>query len=413
MEQPETDAARHAPPLMPGALEGIRVLDLSRILAGPWATQILGDLGAEVIKIEKPGTGDDTRGWGPPFVAETGADGTQARGDAAYYYAINRNKKSVALDMTVPEDLAVIKDLAREADVVVENFKVGGLKRYGLDYNGLKALKPDLIYCSITGFGQTGPYRERPGYDFLLQAMSGVMSVTGDPDAEGGHPQKVGVAIADIMTGMYAAVGILAALHHRSRTGEGQHIDLGLLDVSLGVLANQNANYLLGGINPQRMGNAHPNVVPYQDFQTKDGYVALAVGADGQFARLCAAMELPELAADARFITNAGRVEHRAALIPVLSARFKTRTSAEWVAALEAAAVPCGPINTIAEAFADPQIQARGMHIAMARTDTGALNLVANPLKMSATPPRYRLAPPKLGADSEAVLKALGTAKKA
>ena len=385
-----------------GPLAHIKVLDLSRVLAGPWAAQLLGDYGADIIKIERPGGGDDTRGWGPPYARDAEGNDTS---DAAYFLCANRNKRSVTVDFTRPEGQRLVQRLAAESDVVIENFKVGGLKAYGLDCASLSAGHPGLVYCSITGFGQTGPYAPRAGYDFLIQGMGGLMSVTGRRDGEpGAGPQKVGVALTDVLTGLYAATAILAALTHRDRTGKGQHIDLALLDVQVASLANQTMNYLTAGAAPGRMGNAHPNVVPYQDFPTADGDMILAVGNDGQFARLCAAAGEPGWAADPRYATNAARVGNRDTLIPALSAVTRTRSTAEWVSALEAAGVPCGPINTLADVFADPQIQARGMQRAMQR-DGATVQLVANPVRMSATPPTYRRAPPRLGADTRDVLR--------
>jgi crotonobetainyl-CoA:carnitine CoA-transferase CaiB-like acyl-CoA transferase len=382
---------------MPAPLSTIRVLDLSRVLAGPWATQMLADFGAEVIKIEKPGEGDDTRGWGPPFVAT--ADGS--RGDAAYFLATNRGKSSVCIDMAKPEGQALIKRLAEKCDVVVENFKVGGLKKYGLDYDSLRAINPRLIYCSITGFGQDGPYAARAGYDFMIQGMSGIMSVTGEPD---GQPMKVGVAFADIFTGLHAVIGITAALFNRERSGVGQHLDLALLDSQVAVLANQALNYLVGGKAPGRLGNAHPNIVPYQTFATADGHIIMAVGNDRQFAEYCAIIGLAELAGDTRYQTNRGRVENRASLIPLLIPAMRARTTAEWVSAFEAAAVPCGPINSIDQMFADPQVLARGLQIGLTRDDGVQTPGVANPIRFSETPVVYDKAPPRLGADTATVL---------
>jgi crotonobetainyl-CoA:carnitine CoA-transferase CaiB-like acyl-CoA transferase len=389
---------------MTQALSHITVLDLSRILAGPWAGQILADLGAEVIKIERPGSGDDTRAFGPPFIpGDAGADG--AHGDAAYYLCANRNKKSVTLDIATPEGQTIARDLARGCDIVLENFKTGGLQAYGLDYASLKAVNPRIIYCSITGFGQTGPYAARAGYDFLVQGMGGLMSITGRGAQEAGAgPQKAGVAVADILTGLYASIGILAALTHRERTGIGQYIDLALLDVQVACLANQASSYLIGGQVPERLGNAHPSIVPYQDFPTRDGYMIIAVGNDAQFARLCAVARAPQLAADSRFATNEARVTNRAPLIEALCALTRTRSTVEWVAALERVGVPCGPINGIDAVFADPQVRARGMQIELPHPLAGALPLVANPLRLSQTPVSYRNAPPVLGADTRAVL---------
>ena len=390
-----------ATPRAEGALSHIRVLDLSRVLAGPWASQILGDLGAEVLKIERPGAGDDTRGWGPPY-AEA-ADGS-AR-EAAYFLTTNRNKSSVAIDMGTAEGAALIRRLAAESDVVIENFKVGGLKKYGLDQESLRALNPRLIYCSITGFGQTGPYAPRAGYDFMIQAMGGLMSVTGEPDeVPGGGPVKVGVALVDVMTGLYATIGVLAALAHRERTGEGQYIDLALLDVSVATLANQAMNYLVSGKAPGRMGNAHPNIVPYQAFATQDGHLVLAIGNDEQFRRFAAEAGHPEWATDPRFATNAQRVANRAALVPLVAGAVATRTTDDWIAALESKAVPCGPINTLDRVFADPQVQARGLARQIAHPALGSVPTVANPLNLSATPVDYARAAPRLGADTDETL---------
>jgi crotonobetainyl-CoA:carnitine CoA-transferase CaiB-like acyl-CoA transferase len=386
---------------MPGPLSGLRVLDLSRVLAGPWATQILADFGAEVIKIEKPGEGDDTRGWGPPFI--TNGDGS--KGDAAYFLSANRGKWSVAIDMATPEGQQLIRNLAKQSDILMENFKVGGLKKYGLDYESLKAVNPRLIYCSLTGFGQTGPYAQRAGYDFMIQGMGGIMSVTGQPDGmPGAEPMKVGVAFADIFTGLYCVIGIQAALYHRERTGEGQFIDVALLDSQVGVLANQALNYLVGGKAPTRLGNAHPNIVPYQTFATKDGYIIMAVATDRQFKEYCAILGLPELAQDERFRLNRGRVVNRAELIPLLVEPMKTRTTAEWVDAFESAAIPCGPINTIDQVFANEQVLARGLQIGLTRDDGVQVPGVANPVVFSETPIQYDKAPPRLGDGTDKVL---------
>jgi crotonobetainyl-CoA:carnitine CoA-transferase CaiB-like acyl-CoA transferase len=383
---------------MAGPLAGIRVLDLTRVLAGPWATQMLADFGAEVIKIEKPGEGDDTRGWGPPFIRN--ADGSN--GDAAYFLSANRGKSSVCIDMAKPEGQKLIRALAAKSDVVIENFKVGGLKKYGLDYDDLKAVNPKLVYCSITGFGQDGPYAQRAGYDFMIQGMAGIMSITGEPD---GQPMKVGVAFADIFAGLHAVIGITAALFHRERTGIGQHIDLALLDSQVAVLANQALNYLVGGRVPGRLGNAHPNIVPYQTFETADGHIIMAVGNDRQFAQYCAIIGLPQLAGDERFKTNRGRVENRKELIPLLAAPMKARSTAEWVKAFEADAVPCGPINTIAQMFEDPQVLARGLQIGLTREDGVQTPGIANPIVFSETPVDYEKAAPRLGDGTEKVLK--------
>jgi len=387
---------------MAGALSHIRVLDLSRVLAGPWAGQLLGDLGAEVIKIERPGTGDDTRGWGPPFLKD--AAGQETR-DAAYFLCANRNKQSVTIDFTQAAGQALVTALARDSDILIENFKRGGLAAYGLDYATLAAVNPRLIYCSITGFGQTGPYADRAGYDFLIQGMGGLMSITGRRDGEpGAGPQKVGVAVTDILTGLYAANAILAALAHRAVSGRGQYIDLALLDVQIASLANQAMNYLATGRAPVRMGNAHPNIVPYQDFPTADGAMILAVGNDSQFAKLALVAGRAEWAASPLFATNKARVANRAAFVEAFTEVSVTRTTGDWIAALEAAGVPCGPINTLAEVFADPQVVARGMEIRMDHAAGMAVPLVANPIRMSETPPEYRLAPPVLGQDTRAVL---------
>ena len=394
---------------MSNALSHVSVLDLSRILAGPWAGQVLADLGADVVKIERPQGGDDTRAWGPPFLRDV-AGGDTARPDAAYYLCANRNKKSVTVDFTTEAGRAIVRNLARDSDVVLENFKVGGLKAYGLDYESLKAINPRIIYCSITGFGQTGPYAARPGYDFLVQAMGGLMSITGRGAGEIGEgPQKAGVAVTDILTGLYAAVGILAALSHRERTGIGQHIDLSLLDVQVACLANQAMNYLVGGDVPARLGNAHPNIVPYQDFPTLDGFMIIAVGNDSQFASLCTALDIGPVAFDPRYASNQGRVINRASLIDRLCAITRTRPTSAWIAALEAAGVPCGPINSIDQVFADPQVKARGMELTLPHPVSGTVPVVANPLRLSETPVTYRTAPPLLGAHTREILsKRLG-----
>jgi crotonobetainyl-CoA:carnitine CoA-transferase CaiB-like acyl-CoA transferase len=385
-----------------GALHGLKVLDLSRVLAGPWAGQLLGDLGADVVKVERPGPGDDTRTWGPPWVKdETGADSRQA----AYFQCANRNKRSVAIDIATPVGQAQVRALAAQADVVLENFKVGGLAGYGLDYASLAADNPKLVYCSITGFGQTGPYAPRAGYDFLIQGMGGLMSLTGRSDAEdGAGPQKVGVALVDVMTGLYATIAVLAALSHRDRTGEGQHIDMALLDVQVATLANQASNYLTSGVAPRRMGNAHPNIVPYQDFPTADGDMILAIGNDGQFARFCTAAGHSEWAADERFATNPARVANRTVLIPLLRQATVMKTTAEWISTLESLAVPCGPINRLPEVFDDPQVVARGLRIDVPHPAFGSVPLVACPIRLSATPVQYRSAPPMLGEHTAEVL---------
>ena len=387
---------------MSNALSHITVLDLSRVLAGPWAGQVLADLGAEVIKIERPGIGDDTRSWGPPFLRNERGDDSA---DAAYYLCANRNKKSVTVDFTTAEGQAIVRDLARNCDVVLENFKVDGLKAYGLDYESLCGVNPALIYCSITGFGQTGPYAARAGYDLLVQGMGGLMSITGRAAGEpGAGPQKAGVAVTDILSGLYATIGILAALNHRDRTGVGQHIDVGLLDVQVACLANQAMNYLVSGVAPRPAGNAHPNLVPYQDFPTSDGRVIIAVGNDAQFGRLCSVLTVAHLAEDARYLTNQKRVVNRAALIDALSAATRLGTTAQWVAALEQVGVPAGPINTVDAVFADPQVVARGMKFDMAHPVAGTVSLVASPLRLSETPVSYRNPPPTLGAQTDEVL---------
>jgi crotonobetainyl-CoA:carnitine CoA-transferase CaiB-like acyl-CoA transferase len=392
---------------MAGSLSHIKVLDLSRVLAGPWATQILGDLGAEVIKVERPHAGDDTRGWGPPYVKDAGGEST---GEASYFMCANRNKKSVTIDFTQPDGQDLLRRLAARADVIVENFKVGGLRQYGLDHETLHALNPRLVYCSITGFGQTGPYAARAGYDFLIQGLGGLMSITGRSDDESGAgPMKVGVALTDVMTGLYASTAILAALAHRDLSGEGQHIDMSLLDVQIACLANQSMNYLHTGVAPRRLGNAHPSIVPYQDFPTADGDMILAVGNDNQFAKLCGVMGRPDLAVDVRFATNTVRVANRTTLIPIMRGITTQRTTESWIAALEAAGVPCGPINTLERVFADPQVVARGVRIEMQHPLAGVLPLVASPMRLSGTPVEYRHPPPLLGEHTREVLSdALG-----
>lgn len=378
---------------MAGPLSHIKVLDLSRVLAGPWSTQMLGDLGADVTKIERPGTGDDTRHWGPPFI--TNPDGSQ--GDAGYYLCTNRNKQSLQLDITTAEGQQKIRDLARDSDILVENYKVGGLKKYGLDYDSLKQVNPRLIYCSITGFGQTGPYAKRPGYDFLIQAMSGMMSITGEKEGlPGAGPQKVGIAIADLMTGMYAVIGVLAALAHRDRTGEGQYIDLALLDCQMAVLSNQNSNYLVGGKSPQRMGNAHLNIVPYQVMPTQDGHLILAIGNDSQFKNFCKLTGHENWATDEKFATNEARVIHRDQLVPLIEKVMQEKPTAEWITLLEENNVPCGPVNNIEQAFQDPQVQHRQMRREITRPDGTVIPTVANPINFSKTPVEYKIAPPIL-----------------
>ncbi|KVZ31827.1 CoA-transferase [Burkholderia multivorans] len=386
-----------------GALSHIRVLDLTRVLAGPWCAQTLADFGADVIKIERPGAGDDTRHWGPPYLKDAhGAD----TAEAAYYLAANRNKRSVTVDIATPEGQQIVRELAAQSDVVLENYKVGQLKKYGLDYASLRAVKPDLIYCSVTGFGQTGPYAHRAGYDFIVQGIGGFMSITGERDGvPGGGPQKAGVAIADLATGLYSTIAVLAALAHRDRTGEGQYIDMALLDVQVALLANMNTNFLASGTPPVRWGNAHPNIVPYQTFQTSDGWIIVAVGNDGQFRKFVEAGGRPELADDERFATNPARVRHRDMLVPILAEMVKTRSKTAWIDALEAAGVPCGPINDLAEVFANEQVVARGMEVALPHPCGADVKLVRNPVRMSATPPDARTAPPLLGAHTDDVLR--------
>lgn len=381
-----------------GALSDITVLDLSRVLAGPWASQLLADLGADVIKIENPDSGDDTRHWGPPW---TGTDS----GESAYYLCANRGKRSVTLDLKSESGKAALRELAAGADVMLENFKTGTTRKLGIDYETLSKLNPRLVYCSITGFGQTGPYQDLPGYDFLVQAMGGLMSVTGERDGEpGGGPQKVGVALSDILTGLYASNGILAALHERERSGLGQYIDLALLDVTAACLANQATNFLVGNVVPGRLGNAHPNIVPYQSFATADGHFILAVGNDQQFSRLCEILDMPKLTENPAFSTNAARVAHRDSLIAKLSPVFEKQTSDYWLSACQAHNVPAGPINTIDEVFTDDQIRARDMVVEMNHPENGALQLVGNPLKLSRTPVTYERPPPFLGQHTDEVL---------
>ncbi|MEZ5653765.1 MAG: CaiB/BaiF CoA-transferase family protein [Burkholderiaceae bacterium] len=388
---------------MAAPLDGIRVIDMSRVLAGPSCGQTLADLGAEVIKIERPGLGDDTRGWGPPFLADR--DGHETT-DAAYYLAANRGKRSVLADIASPAGQAMIKTLAADADVLIENFKVGQLARYGLDYDSLRTINPRLVYCSITGFGQTGPLAHRAGYDFVIQGMSGFMSITGEADDQpGGGPQKAGVAISDLMTGMVSAQAILAALLHRERGGTGQYIDMALLDVMVTSLANMNTNFLVSGTPPHRWGNAHPNVVPYQTFKASDGWIIVAAGNDGQFRKLCVAGGCPQIADDARYASNALRIRNRATLIPALADMIERKSQADWIAELERVGVPCGPINDLDQVFAMPQIQARGLRVDIERDDAGPVPLVGSPIKFSATPVRYSLPPPRLGQHTEQVLR--------
>lgn len=397
--------------MMPmNALDGIRVLDLSRVLAGPWSTQILGDLGADVIKIERPGTGDDTRSWGPPFLQD---DQGRETHEAAYYLGTNRNKRSVTCDIATSEGRQLVRALAAQCHLFVENFKVGDMARYGLDYASLRAVNPALVYCSITGFGQTGPYRERAGYDYAAQGMGGLMSITGERDDLGGGPQKVGVAVADLFTGLNATIAMLAALRHAERTGEGQHIDMALLDCQVSMLANLGANYLVSGKVPGRAGNAHQNIVPYQVFEVApaaDGHadhLILAVGNDGQFAKFCEVAGRPELATDPRFARNADRVRNRGVLVPMLEQVMKSRRKADWLAALEAAKVPCGAINNLAEVFEDPQVRERAMVDTWRHPLHDGLKLVASPLKLGGTPVRRDLPPPLLGQHTDDVLRDL------
>ena len=389
------------------ALDGIRILDLSRVLAGPWCTQTLADLGADVVKVERPVFGDDTRGWGPPFLKDSaGNDST----DAAYYLGTNRNKRSITCDIASAQGQDIIRALALVSDVFIENFKVGDMARYGLDFASLHKINPRLVYCSVTGFGQTGPYRERAGYDYAVQGIGGLMSVTGERDDLGGGPQKVGVAVADLFTGMYASVAILAALRHAENTGQGQHIDMALLDTQVAMLANLGANYLVSGKVPGRAGNAHQNIVPYQVFEvapSADGskdHLILAVGNDGQYAKFCAVAGRPDLSQDPRFAKNSERVRNRAVLVPILEEVMRSRSKQDWLSALEAAKVPCGAINNLAEVFDDPHVQSRDMVHTWDRPGTGPVNLVSSPMKLSATPVRNDVAPPLLGQHTDAVL---------
>lgn len=380
-------------------LQGLKVLELARILAGPWVGQLLADLGADVVKVERPGAGDDTRGWGPPFIE--GADGGDL--SAAYFHSCNRGKRSIAVDFETPEGQELVRKLAAHADVVIENFKVGGLKKYGLDYESLKSVNPRLVYCSITGFGQNGPYAARAGYDFMIQGLGGIMDLTGDPE---GEPQKIGVAYVDIFTGVYSVVGILAALRRRDVTGEGAHLDMALLDVQTSVLANQAMNYLASGKAPRRMGNAHPNIVPYQVFPVADGHVIVAVGNDGQFARFVAVLGRPELAQEERFSTNAGRVRHRPELVPILTELTLKTTRDALLSALEAQGVPAGPINTVADVFADPQVVARGMRVDLpaAAAKGGTIPSVRSPIVLDGEPMAAGRPSPRLGEHTDDVL---------
>ncbi len=388
---------------MAGPLAHLTVLDLSRILAGPWCTQHLADLGATVLKIERPDSGDDTRAWGPPYLKDGAGKDTS---ESAYYLSCNRGKYSVAVDFTKPEGQAIVLELARGADVLVENYKVGGLAKYGLDFQSVSKLNARLIYCSITGFGQTGPFAERAGYDFIIQGMSGFMSVTGErDDLPGGGPQKAGVAITDLVTGLFASTGILAALAHRERTGQGQHLDTSLLDSAVAMMSVMNLNYLVTGIAPKRIGNAHPNIVPYQVFACADGHLIVAVGNDSQFAKFCDAAGVPEWAIDARFAKNSDRVRQRAVLVPMIESVMRTRGQRDWIDALEQRGVPCGPINTLDQVFTEPQLAARGMKLDLPHPLAGTVPQVASPLRFSATPPVYDRPPPLLGADTAAVLR--------
>jgi len=384
------------------ALGHIRVLDLTRVLAGPWCTQNLADLGADVIKIERPGVGDDTRSWGPPYLRDAEGHDTS---EAAYYLAANRGKRSLTLDIATPEGQDIVRRLAAQSDVVMENYKVGQLRKYGLDYESLKAVKPDIVYCSVTGFGQDGPYAHRAGYDFIVQGMGGFMSITGErDDLPGGGPQKGGVAISDLMTGMYATIAVMAALTHRDRTGVGQYIDMALLDVQVAMLANMGSNYLASGKPPVRWGNAHPNIVPYQTFATSDGHIIVAVGNDGQYGKFVEAGGRPELARDERFATNPMRVRHRDILVPLLADMVKQKTREEWITLLETAGVPCGPINQLDDVFANPQVQARGLQVDLPHPSGAQVKLVRNPMNLSATPTRCDMPPPMLGQHTDEVL---------
>jgi crotonobetainyl-CoA:carnitine CoA-transferase CaiB-like acyl-CoA transferase len=388
---------------MAGPLTGIRVLDLSRVLAGPWAGQNLADLGAEVIKIERPKVGDDSRAFGPPWVKD--AQGRDTK-DSAYFTSANRGKKSVTVNLQQAEGQALVRELAARSDVLLENYKFGDLARYGLGYDDLQKINPRLIYCSVTGFGQTGPYKERPGYDFMIQGMGGMMSVTGEPDgAPGGGPQRAGVPIADIITGMYASIAICAALAHRAQSGQGQHLDLALLDSQIALLAYQNTNYFATGKPPRRIGNLHPNIVPYQPFRASDGEVILACGNDNLYRKFCEAAGCTELATDARFATNGKRVENRDELARLLGAIFARRSKKEWVELLDAAGVPNGPINDIAQVFAEPQVKARGVKIEVAHPVAGMLPMVASPMRFSATPLEHRTPPPLLGEHTDEILQ--------
>jgi len=390
---------------MPGPLSHIRVLDLSRVLAGPWAAQNLADLGAEVIKVERPGAGDDTRGWGPPWLKDSAGKDTA---ESAYFVSVNRNKKSVTLDIAKPEGQQIARELAAKSQVLIENYKVGTLKRYGLDFDSIRKINSSLVYCSVTGFGQDGPYAPRPGYDFIFQGMGGLMSITGERDGQpGAGPQKVGIAITDVLTGMYASVAILAALNHRERTGEGQYIDAALLDTIVAFNANQICSYFASGKIPVRWGNAHAQVVPYEVFPTADGHIILAVGNDSQFASFCQAAGCAELAQEPRFKTMSQRIVHRAELIPLIADVMRARSKREWIELLEAANVPCGPINNMKEVFEDPQVRHRELRVDMPHPSGGEASVVRSPMRLSGTPVEYRLAPPTLGQHNEEILKGL------
>lgn len=387
-------------------LAGIRVLDLSRVLAGPWCTQNLADLGADVIKVERPGTGDDTRSWGPPFLKDQ--DGNETT-ESAYYLSTNRNKRSVAIDFSKPEGAELVREMAKHCDILVENFKVGGLKKYGLDYDSLKEINPCLIYCSITGFGQTGPLASLPGYDFMIQGMGGLMSITGErDDLPGGGPQKAGVAVTDVITGMYATVAVLGALHERHRSNRGQYIDLALLDSHIAMLANQNLNYMTSGVAPKRYGNAHQNIVPYQVFEVSDGHMIVAVGNDGQFRAYCGVLERPDLGENPKYATNSQRLQHRDELVPLLADIMKTKPREYWIEQLQAVGVPCGPINNLDEVFAHPQVKAREVWRNIPHPVAGTAPTAANPIRFSDTPIQYRMAPPLLGEHTDEVLAELG-----
>lgn len=390
-------------------LDGIRVLDLSRVLAGPWCSQNLADLGADVIKVERPGTGDDTRAWGPPYLKDANGKDTS---EAAYYLSTNRNKRSIAIDIALPEGAELVRQMATKCDILVENFKVGGLKKYGLDYESIKAINPRLIYCSITGFGQTGPMASLPGYDFMIQGMGGLMSITGErDDLPGGGPQKAGVAVTDLFTGMYATVAILGALQERHRSGLGQHIDIALLDCHVAMLANQTLNYMTSGVAPQRAGNAHQNVVPYQVFAASDGHLIVAVGNDSQFRAYCEVLGRPDLATNPDYATNTARLHNRKALIAELEVIMKTRTRDDWIEALQKAGVPSGPINNIQQVFEEPQVKAREIWRNLPHPVAGTAPTTASPIRYSDTPVQYRMAPPLLGQHTDEILAELGLSR--